>query len=626
MYNRIISGLLRNSSVKTILKVMLDIIAVSAALLFTYLLRYDGDIPRYYFNQMVNLLPIVASVTVAAGLLIGTYRQLWHYASIIEGLSLIIITTAVFTLLICLRLTGLVIIPYSVAVIYSVLSTCLLVSLRLARLIQFRWIKGFQTKDDSHDIVLTLFVGAGDTANDLLSDIRSKKFKRWKVVGLLDDDPTKQGVQLHGCKILGPTTALEQIIEQYGVQLVVLSMPSARPAVIKDIYRRSVRENVQVKVVPSVKEQFDNFGYKKEIERITLNDLKDAKEIKQSVLLDIASSKKKESVLITGGAGYIGSHLVSLFLKEGYEVTILDKFLYGDAGISDIVHNPNLNIIEGDIANIQDVTSAVKNVNTVIALAALVGDPACGLDAEETLNLNYESTKVLMESCEFYNVERLVFASSCSVYGASNNKILDEESPINPVSLYARTRIYSEDYILQRSHNVTPVILRLSTVFGLSPRMRYDLVVNTLVARGILNGKFRVFGGEQWRPFIHCKDAATAFYLTAIKDLSIVSDQIFNVGSNDLNYTISQIADVVSEEVGDTKVLYENNGDDPRNYRVSFDKIANSLGYVPQYDLRQGIREMIKEIRTNAYLQDIENPIFSNVAHLRSKLNKSVSS
>lgn len=626
MYNRIISGLLRNSSVKTILKVMLDIIAVSAALLFTYLLRYDGDIPRYYFNQMVNLLPIVASVTVAAGLLIGTYRQLWHYASIIEGLSLIIITTAVFTLLICLRLTGLVIIPYSVAVIYSVLSTCLLVSLRLARLIQFRWIKGFQTKDDSHDIVLTLFVGAGDTANDLLSDIRSKKFKRWKVVGLLDDDPTKQGGQLHGCKILGPTTALEQIIEQYGVQLVVLSMPSARPAVIKDIYRRSVRENVQVKVVPSVKEQFDNFGYKKEIERITLNDLKDAKEIKQSVLLDIASSKKKESVLITGGAGYIGSHLVSLFLKEGYEVTILDKFLYGDAGISDIVHNPNLNIIEGDIANIQDVTSAVKNVNTVIALAALVGDPACGLDAEETLNLNYESTKVLMESCEFYNVERLVFASSCSVYGASNNKILDEESPINPVSLYARTRIYSEDYILQRSHNVTPVILRLSTVFGLSPRMRYDLVVNTLVARGILNGKFRVFGGEQWRPFIHCKDAATAFYLTAIKDLSIVSDQIFNVGSNDLNYTISQIADVVSEEVGDTKVLYENNGDDPRNYRVSFDKIANSLGYVPQYDLRQGIREMIKEIRTNAYLQDIENPIFSNVAHLRSKLNKSVSS
>jgi nucleoside-diphosphate-sugar epimerase len=445
------------------------------------------------------------------------------------------------------------------------------------------------------------------------------------VVGLLDDDPTKQSGKLHGSKILGPTTALEQMIKQYGVELVVISMPSARPAIIKDIYRRSIIENVQVKVVPSLQEQFDNFGYKKEIERVTLHDLKDAKEIKESVLSGLTSVRKKKTVLITGGAGYIGAHLVRLFLKKGYRVTILDKFVYGDAGINDIVHDSNLKVIEGDIANIQDVTSAVKNVNTVVALAAIVGDPACGLDAEETLNLNYEGTKILLEACEFYDIERLVFASSCSVYGGSSGQqILNEESPINPVSLYARTRIYSENHILERSHNVTPVILRLSTVFGLSPRMRYDLVVNILVARGLIKGEFQVFGGEQWRPFIHCKDAAEAFYHATITDIAKVKNQIFNVGRNNLNYTIAQIADVVAEEVGDVKVLFDNQANDQRNYRVSFDKIANSLGYVPQYDLRQGIRELIEGIRANPHLQDIKNPIFSNVALLKSRMNHEV--
>ena len=584
------------------LKVILDVLASSLAILITYLLRYEGDIPPSYFNQLVILLPVVTSITVAVGVVVGTYRQLWHYASVIEGLSLIIISGSVVSILFGLRISGLILIPYSIILIYGLLSLFFQASLRLVRLIQFYLFKNYQTRNDSYDKLRTIFVGAGETTNGLLSDIRYKKFKKWKVIGLLDDNPSKKGGQLHGCKIFGPTTALEQIIEQHHIQLVVISMPSAKHTVIKDILRRSIKKNVQVKVIPTLNDKYENFVNKKDNQRITLNDLKDAKEIKDSALLNISTSKKKKSVLITGGAGYIGAHLVRLFLKEGYNVTVLDKFLYGDVGISDIVHEPNLNIVEGDISNMKDITSVVKNVSIVVALAALVGDPACGLDAEETLNLNYESTKILLETCEFYNVERLVFASSCSVYGASDDQILVEESPINPVSLYARTRIYSEEYILNRSHNVAPVVLRLSTVFGLSPRMRYDLVVNTLVARAIVKGEFSVFGGDQWRPFVHCKDAAHAFYLAAVKDSSIVSGQIFNVGRNDLNYTISQIAKLVSEEVHDTNVLYENNGDDPRNYRVSFDKIKNSLGFVPEYDVRQGIQELIEEIRKNSHL------------------------
>ncbi|MBC8458592.1 MAG: NAD-dependent epimerase/dehydratase family protein [Deltaproteobacteria bacterium] len=621
MYNKIISELLRNRIIKIFSKVVLDILAISAALTFAYLLRYDGVIPQFYFAQMINMLPVITFVTIAVGIIIGTYRQFWHYVSLFEVASLMGISSVVIVILTSLRVTGLVMIPYSIILIYSVLSVFFLVGLRALRRVQFRWHQESQDKEKRHDTVRTLFVGAGDTGNDLLVDIRSKKYKKWKVVGLLDDDPSKQGGKLHGFKILGPTTVLEQMIEQHGVQLVVVSMPSASSEVIKDIYRRSVRKNIQVKIVPSLQEQFENFGYKKEIKKVTLNDIKDAQEIKNSVLSFIPLSKKKESVLITGGAGYIGSHLVRRFINCGYRVTVLDTLLYEDSGIREIINHHDLNIINGDIANIRDITSAVKDVNTVIALAAIVGDPACGLDAEETLNLNYESTKILLEACEFYDVERLIFASSCSIYGASDDIMLTEESPINPVSLYARTRVYSEEHILQNSKNVAPVILRLSTIFGLSPRMRYDLVVNKLVAHGLLRGQIRIFGGEQWRPFLHCKDAAEAFYLATISDLTKVNNQIFNVGNNNLNYKISKIGDVVSEEVRDVKILHEKLGNDPRNYRVSFDKIANTLSYVPQYDLSLGIREMIEGIRATPYLQDIENPVFSNEAYLRFRSN-----
>ena len=610
------------SKIRMAVKIILDVIIAFVSIHVTYLLRYDGLVPPTYLNQLELLLPIVISITVIAGLVFGTYRQLWQYSSVFEGLSLIAISGTVVSFLFGLRISGLILIPYSIILIYGLLPLFLQASLRIARLIQFHWFKNLQNRKEFKEALRTVFIGAGDTTNGLLSDIRFKKFKRWEVVGLLDDDPSKNGVNLHGYKIFGPTTALEQIIEQHDIQLVVISMPSAKSSVIKDILRRSINKNVQVKVIPPLDEKYENYYHKNNKGRITLNDLKDAKEIKDSALLNISTSKKEKSVLITGGAGYIGAHLVCLFLKEGYNVTVLDKFLYGDIGIRNIVHEPNLTIIEGDIANIKDVTSVVKNVSIVVALAALVGDPACGLDAEETLNLNYESTKIILEACEFYNVERLVFASSCSVYGASDDKILVEESPINPVSLYARTRIYSEEYILNNSQNITPVILRLSTIFGLSPRMRYDLVINTLVAKGVVDGKFNVFGGNQWRPFVHCKDAANAFYLAAIKDSSIVSGQIFNVGRNELNYTISQIAELISEELHDVKISYDDNVNDPRNYRVSFDKIKNSLGFSPQYDVRQGIQEMIEEIRKNPHLKDINNPVFSNVAYLKSQVSK----
>ena len=266
-------------------------------------------------------------------------------------------------------------------------------------------------------------------------------------------------------------------------------------------------------------------------------------------------------------------------MNDNYNVTILDNFTFGEEPISDIKNHPNLTVINGDITNIKDLVRAVKNNRFVIALAAIVGDPASSIDAEETLNLNYESTKILTQICNFYEVEKLIFASSCSVYGSSDSTFLTESSPLNPISLYARTRIYSENYILDNCKNVSPTILRLSTVFGYSPRMRYDLVVNTLLIRALRDKQFSVFGGDQWRPFVHCYDVARAFKLALEADKVVTHNQIFNVGSDDMNFTIDNIGEKVIYKLPKSKMNTVQEDVDKRNYKVSFSKISKLLKF-----------------------------------------------
>jgi nucleoside-diphosphate-sugar epimerase len=311
-----------------------------------------------------------------------------------------------------------------------------------------------------------------------------------------------------------------------------------------------------------------------------------------------------------------------MFLNTGYEVVLLDNHLYGAQGISHLKGHEHLQIIEGDIANIKDVVKSLKDVDTIIALAAIVGDPACSVSPQETLNLNYESSKILVETANFYGIRRLVFASSCSVYGVGGNELLTEASPLNPVSLYAKTRIMSENILFERSDSVSPVILRLSTVFGYSPRMRFDLVVNLLTVKAIVEKKFQIFGGNQWRPFIHCKDVAKAFYLAATKDNQTVDRQIFNVGSDHLNYQLKDIGDMIIQHLPDATFDILNDNVDERNYKVSFDKIKHQLGFSPDYDLNQGIVEMIEKIKLSDDLKNYSNKMFSNLETLKSVIDK----
>ena len=277
-------------------------------------------------------------------------------------------------------------------------------------------------------------------------------------------------------------------------------------------------------------------------------------------------------------------------------------------------------MLAGDVCSSRDVGRALRDVHGVIALAAIVGDPACNLDPEETINLNYTATKILIEACNFHRVRRLVFASSCSVYGASAGGALTEQSRLNPVSLYARTRVLSENILFDRAGDVEPVVLRLSTVFGLSPRMRFDLVVNTLTVRAVADGGITIIGGNQWRPNVHCRDAARAFIAALEAPAERVAGEIFNVGGDALNHTIAQLGEMVAEIVGDVQVARQRDGTDLRDYRVSFAKIRRVLGFEPEWTVAAGIREVAAAVRAQSALRNYQDPAFHNVHALRQTL------
>lgn len=317
-------------------------------------------------------------------------------------------------------------------------------------------------------------------------------------------------------------------------------------------------------------------------------------------------------ILVTGGAGFVGSHLTRKLLDRGYSVRLLDSFVYGDGGLAAVRDNPRLEIIEGDICSRGDLGAALDGASGVIALAALVGDPACELYPQKTMQINYESTRDTVAVCKEFGVQRVVFASSCSVYGANGDNFLYEDSRQNPVSLYARTRIMSEDYLLGQD-DVEAVILRLSTVCGVSPRMRFDLMVNTMTACAVTEGKVRVQGADQWRPHLHVQDAAEAFI--AAYESPAAAGGVFNVGTDEENFTIGEVAEKVAAQVSGTVVEYGQGDFDKRSYRVSFEKIRNAFGFRGQRTVDDAITEVHGLLRSGS-VSDFRGDLYNNAKWL----------
>jgi nucleoside-diphosphate-sugar epimerase len=326
-------------------------------------------------------------------------------------------------------------------------------------------------------------------------------------------------------------------------------------------------------------------------------------------------SSTDATVLVVGGAGYIGSLVIEKLLTRGYKVRLLDNLVYGDDAIRKLLNNPKLEFIKGDCRNIQDVVRAMADVRNMIHLAAIVGDPACAEDGENASQINYAATRMMAEIAAGHGIERFIYASTCSVYGASDG-LMNENSETNPISLYARTKLLSEQVLLeQRSRSFHPTILRFATVFGLSARPRFDLVVNLLTAKAVQEGVITIFNGEQWRPFIHVQDVAQAVVEVFLAPLESVSGEIFNVGDDRLNYTLRQIAEKIRQQLPQTRVEYVENSD-RRNYRVSFGKIHARIGFGAEFKVEDGIHGIIEAFRSGQ-ISNYCQPAYNNSAFLR---------
>jgi len=298
-------------------------------------------------------------------------------------------------------------------------------------------------------------------------------------------------------------------------------------------------------------------------------------------------------VLVVGGAGYIGSLLVERLLEKGYRVRVLDCLLYGDEPLRPVRSHPNFELIVGDARNIQDVVRSVRGVESVIDLAAIVGDPACEQARGSALETNYAATRMLIEIAKGHGVSRFLFASSCSVYGATDVE-MDENAAAQPISLYGQTKVDSEQALLgARSDTFHPTILRYATVFGLGYRPRFDLVVNLLTAKAHQEGLITIYNGQQWRPFIHVRDLVEATVRVLEAPVRLVSGEIFNVGDARLNHTLTDVADIIRDAFPKVRVEHVDNSD-RRNYRVNFDKILSRTGFRARYTLRDGVEEIRK--------------------------------
>ena len=312
----------------------------------------------------------------------------------------------------------------------------------------------------------------------------------------------------------------------------------------------------------------------------------------RSLLVGHTERKPVKRVLVVGGAGYIGSVLCRLLLENGYEVRVFDNLTYGKEGIENLIGENGFEFVEGNILDIGAVARSTRGVDAVVHLAALVGDPASTVDPASTIDTNFFSVQTLGHICKYYQINRFIFASTCSVYGAASD-LVDEKSTTNPISIYSETKLASEEGILSLlDENFSPCILRFATAYGLSERMRFDLVINLLTAKATVEQHIKIFGGEQWRPFIHVIDISRAIMGIIEAPIDLVRGQVFNVGSNAQNLQIADLGELIVDEIDGTSINHDRQATDARSYKVCFDKIHETIGFECEMKIVDGIREM----------------------------------
>lgn len=322
-------------------------------------------------------------------------------------------------------------------------------------------------------------------------------------------------------------------------------------------------------------------------------------------------------VLVTGGAGYMGSVLVPLLLTAGYEVSVVDIFLFGNS-LQQVSH-PQLHIYEADITAVDAVTDLFATVDAVVHLASVSNDPTCDLDPNLTIRTNYLATTALARSALAHNVQQFIFASSCSVYGASGSRLLDERSHVGPVTLYALTKLASERELLELSRDDFRVtVLRFGTLFGFSPRMRFDIAINLMIKRALLGQPLVVHGtGRQYRPFVHVRDAAEAI-LAVLQAGPVTQGHIFNIGADEHNFTISELAQLIHSHFPSLSIERQSNNADVRSYRVRFQKVHDIIHFMARRTVADAVQEISTAYKAHL-LGTMEEDQYYNIAVIKQR-------
>lgn len=305
--------------------------------------------------------------------------------------------------------------------------------------------------------------------------------------------------------------------------------------------------------------------------------------------------------LIVGGAGYVGSVLSESLWRRGHDVTVFDLLMFGDQSLRAMVGQPRFHVVRGDIRDGRALEEVIAGHDAVCLLAAIVGEPACNRDERTAAETNLDGALKVLEASQRAAVDRFVFSSTCSNYGISDaNLLATEESPLNPLSVYSRTKVEAEKAILAAAdERFCPTVLRLSTAFGVSPRMRFDLLVSDFTLAAHRDRKVVIYGEQFWRPFVHIRDMADAVQLVLDAPGETVRGEVFNIGSNDANVQKGELGRMVQNEVAGAELEFIPGGTDPRSYRVDFSKAAARLGFRPQWTVRRGIQEVYELLQKN---------------------------
>jgi nucleoside-diphosphate-sugar epimerase len=320
-----------------------------------------------------------------------------------------------------------------------------------------------------------------------------------------------------------------------------------------------------------------------------------------------ATLNQNRKVLLIGGAGYIGPVIAEELLSVGYSVRCLDLLLYKN-GLSfiSLIKNQKFEFVNGDFSNKKIINRALEGITDVVVLGGLVGDPITKKYPDESKLINDRGVKEVIDSLRNTNIKRVVFISTCSNYGLIEGSAkADENFELNPLSLYAKSKVRAEQYLMGQQNKVdySATVLRFATAFGIAPRMRFDLTVNEFVKDLYEKGEILVYDADTWRPYCHVNDFARLIRMVLEAPNDKVHFQVFNAGGDENNYTKRMLVNNILQLLPRATVRYQEHGGDPRNYKVSFEKVKGVLSFSPKYSVEFGIKEL---------LSALENGVFNN--------------